>query len=154
MYNRGAYFTEVSPVPLVFVILHCVVVRPLTSHPFEIWTEYAGFWLDQARNHKARSAIMCLAGRMRDDLNPAEICRPEACQSSCVWIIAPNEKLYLLVSPLSETATAYTASWVYVEGVQGVNGEITACTSAVRFIFKSLRDDQNKPLVFVLPNLL
>ena len=45
---------------------------------------------------------------MKGELHPAKIVWPEAYLLSCIWMTAYNELLYFLVSPLPDTATAYT----------------------------------------------
>ncbi|CAM9914816.1 unnamed protein product, partial [Sphacelaria rigidula] len=62
----------------VLMILHAVVVRPLTSHPFKAGMTHPRFLPDQARIHFTRSAVMSSANRMKDKLYPAEIGWPEA----------------------------------------------------------------------------
>lgn len=56
----------------VLMISHAVVVRLLTSNPYEAGTKRAGFSPDQAR-----SALMCSASRMKSELRPVTIVRAE-----------------------------------------------------------------------------
>ncbi|CAM9931646.1 unnamed protein product [Sphacelaria rigidula] len=50
----------------VLMILHAVVVLPLTSHPFKAGTEHAGFSSDQARDQSPSANDCDVFGKSRE----------------------------------------------------------------------------------------
>ena len=89
----------------VLIILHAIVIRPLTSHTYKVGTEHAGVSPDQARNQSRSAKRRGVFGESHEALR---LFGPKPTYLSCIWMTASNELLYFLVSPLPEKATAYT----------------------------------------------
>ena len=99
----------------VLILVHAVVVRPLTSHPYKAGTEHAGFSPDQARIHQARSPVMNMASRMKAELHPTKNVRQRRTDLAYGWQPRMSCYSYFLVSPLPQTAMEIyygSASWV------------------------------------------
>ena len=66
------------------MIMHTIVIRPLTSYPYKAWTEHAGFSSDHARTPSTSAKRRGVFDRrMKGGLHPSNIIRPKAYRLSC-----------------------------------------------------------------------
>lgn len=76
------------------IVLHIVVSRSLTPHPYKAGLEHVGFSPDQARNHQPPSAMICSRSRMKYYLYPAMVVRVETIISGRVGRhVSPRSKI-------------------------------------------------------------